>query len=78
MKNYVMTDYTIDFYEDEMTDYTIDFYEDDEFVVSYTLSSSDIDFAIQMGLKKLYLDGYPATYYVAYSNISNESKEGWL
>ena len=62
----------------EIADYTIDFYEDDEFVASYTLLSSDIDFAIQMGLQELYLDGYPATYYVTYSNTSNESKEGWL
>ena len=61
-----------------MIDYTIDFYEDDEFVASYTLLSSSIGYAIQMALQEIYLDGYPASYYVAYSNTSNESQEGWL
>jgi hypothetical protein len=60
----------------KMVDYTIIFYENDEYVVSYTLSSSTIDTAIQMGCQELYLDGYPASYYVVYSN--SESKEGWL
>ena len=62
----------------QMRDYTIDFYDYDEFSTSYTLLSTDIDFAIQTALQEFYLDEHIATYYIAYSNDSRETKSGWL
>ena len=61
-----------------MKEYTIDFYNNDEFTASYWIFATSLQMAIETACQELYLDEYPATYYVVYSQDSNETKEGWL